>query len=381
MALAERCVKLSQVPEFLEEPALVETDFEEGDSVDDGLGVYLLDFEEKDEPGDLGSEEEDPVSSYVDGMKRFDEPTMAADEPTKEINLGTDESPKFRKLTLVHTPRAQNILADSLASLASSIPIPLGRSSETVSVQRLKIPSHADPWFSQLKSPSLRVHALSKEPEIDLDDSHPWYFDIENYLKDGSFPDYATSSDRRAIHRVSERYKIIGGILYKKSLNGVYLRCLDEIESQSIVEAAYSSECGGHEPKRHWQTIQRHKMHEVHKNPLRDKSFVDIIIGACPWWYIWSLAPHSSLLSPSLGLCLRELLTSSSSLSRRRSGRGGRVAVDASGRSPPRTTDESPRDRMSSSDAKADPVLTYASYWACHCCSRRLFSTRFFKIS
>ncbi|MQM12598.1 hypothetical protein Taro_045516, partial [Colocasia esculenta] len=72
---------------------------------------------------------------------------------------------EFRKLTLVHTPRAQNILANSLASLASSIPIPLGRSFEAVSVQRLKVPSHADLWFSQLKSPSFRVHALSKEPE------------------------------------------------------------------------------------------------------------------------------------------------------------------------------------------------------------------------
>ncbi|MQL78029.1 hypothetical protein Taro_010444 [Colocasia esculenta] len=84
-----------QVPEFLEEPALVESNFEEGDSVDDGLGVYLLDFDEKGELGDLGSEEEDPVSSYVDGTRRFDEPTMAADEPTKEVNLGTEEFPKI----------------------------------------------------------------------------------------------------------------------------------------------------------------------------------------------------------------------------------------------------------------------------------------------
>ncbi|MQL71355.1 hypothetical protein Taro_003675, partial [Colocasia esculenta] len=79
---------------FDKEPALVEADFEEGESVDDALGVYLLDFDEKDELGDHGSEEEDPVGSYVDGTKRFDEPTMAAYEPTKEINLCTEESPK-----------------------------------------------------------------------------------------------------------------------------------------------------------------------------------------------------------------------------------------------------------------------------------------------
>ncbi|MQL77281.1 hypothetical protein Taro_009695 [Colocasia esculenta] len=44
---------------------------EKGYSVDEGLGVYLLDFDEEDERGDLGSEEEDPVSSYVDGTKRL----------------------------------------------------------------------------------------------------------------------------------------------------------------------------------------------------------------------------------------------------------------------------------------------------------------------
>ncbi|MQL94243.1 hypothetical protein Taro_026899 [Colocasia esculenta] len=61
---------------------------------------------------------------------------------------------------------------------------------------------------------------------------------------------------------------------------------------------------------------------------------------------------HSSLLSPLPGLCLRQLLTSSSSsLSRRQSGRGGLSAVDAYGCGPPRPTNESPRDRRSSRDA------------------------------
>ncbi|MQM09044.1 hypothetical protein Taro_041904, partial [Colocasia esculenta] len=70
---------------------------------------------------------------------------------------------------------------------------------------------------------------------------------------------------------------------------------------------------------------------------------------------------HSSLLSPSLGLGLRELLTSSSSLSRRLSGTGGLVAVEASGRaSAPRPTDGSPNDTMSSRDPNTDPILPAA---------------------
>ncbi|MQM14451.1 hypothetical protein Taro_047384 [Colocasia esculenta] len=94
LALAEKCAELSRVPEFLEELTLVETNFIEGDSVDDGLGVYLLDFDEENEPRDLGLEEDDLVSAYVDGTKRFDEPTMAIDVLTNKINLGTEESLK-----------------------------------------------------------------------------------------------------------------------------------------------------------------------------------------------------------------------------------------------------------------------------------------------
>src|SRR5262249_378174 len=56
---------------------------------------------------------------------------------------------EFRKLTYVHTPRSQNILADSLASLASSLDIPLDQSDETIVVRRMDFPSFHDPWFER----------------------------------------------------------------------------------------------------------------------------------------------------------------------------------------------------------------------------------------
>ncbi|MQL80350.1 hypothetical protein Taro_012781 [Colocasia esculenta] len=178
MALAERCAKLSQVPEFLENPTLMESDFEEGDSEDDGLGVYLLDFNEEDESGDPGMQE----------------------------------------------------------------------------------PENRNKPF-KCKSPQNST------------------------------------------------------------------------------------------------TMIKFKVH--------------VITGAYPWMYNWSTSPHSSLRSPSAGLCLRDLLTSSSSLSRRRSRRGGLDAVDASGRcTPPRTMEGSPRDTMSSSEANAEPVLAGVACWAYRCCSR-----------
>ena len=55
----------------------------------DGLGVYELMLEE----GNDDSEDDNPTKMYSTGEKRFDEPTSAVVEPTKEINLGTEDDP------------------------------------------------------------------------------------------------------------------------------------------------------------------------------------------------------------------------------------------------------------------------------------------------
>ena len=39
-------------------------------------------------------EDDDPAKMYSTGKKRFDEPTSAVEEPTKEINLGTEDDPR-----------------------------------------------------------------------------------------------------------------------------------------------------------------------------------------------------------------------------------------------------------------------------------------------
>ena len=39
------------------------------------------------------SKEHDPSKMYSTGEKRFDEPTLAVEEPIKEINLGMEDDP------------------------------------------------------------------------------------------------------------------------------------------------------------------------------------------------------------------------------------------------------------------------------------------------
>jgi len=160
---------------------------------------------------------------------------------------------QFKKLAYVHTPRSQNILANSLASLASSLEIPLNRNSETIVVRTMDSPAIYDPWFekfTRVKSEDVEgekeeVVVLDEDTE-QFDDGNPWYFDIENYCRDKSFPDYATSDDKKTLKRIAYRYKILGGLLYKKAFSGLLLRCIADPECLHIMSEAHASECGGH---------------------------------------------------------------------------------------------------------------------------------------
>ena len=84
--------------------------FQVDDQLTDGLGVYELMPEEDDD----GSEEEDPAKMYSTGEKRFDEPTSAVEEPTKEINLGTKDDPQTIIISLNLNPKEEHALINVL---------------------------------------------------------------------------------------------------------------------------------------------------------------------------------------------------------------------------------------------------------------------------
>ena len=69
----------------------IEEIFEADRQLTDGLSIYEITSEEE---NDDESEDEDPAKMYSTGEKRFDEPTSAVEEPTKEINLGTENDPR-----------------------------------------------------------------------------------------------------------------------------------------------------------------------------------------------------------------------------------------------------------------------------------------------
>ena len=80
----------------------VEEIFQADDQLTDGLGVYEIMSEEE---NDDDSEDDDPAKMYSTGEKRFDEPTSAVEEPTKEINLGTEDDLQTVIISLNLDPR------------------------------------------------------------------------------------------------------------------------------------------------------------------------------------------------------------------------------------------------------------------------------------
>ena len=62
------------------------------------------------EENDDDSKDDDPAKMYSTGEKRFDEPTTAVEEPTKEINLGTKNNPRILIISLNLNPEEESAL-------------------------------------------------------------------------------------------------------------------------------------------------------------------------------------------------------------------------------------------------------------------------------
>jgi len=74
----------------------------------------------------------------------------------------------------------------------------------------------------------------------------PWYQHIYKYLKDDFINTKLDRRDQVRMKRLATRYVIIGDILYKRSFNGILLRCLLSEDIDTALELAHGGACGGH---------------------------------------------------------------------------------------------------------------------------------------
>ncbi|RVW98926.1 Transposon Ty3-I Gag-Pol polyprotein [Vitis vinifera] len=125
---------------------------------------------------------------------------------------------RFDDLRYVHLPRAQNRFADALATLTSSVDISIDAVVRPLLIELRFAPAY---------------YCLIGETEVQ--DDLPWYQDIYQFLRSGTYPEVATAKDHRALRHLATRFVICGDTLYKRSTDGMLLLCLDQVSVDRVM--------------------------------------------------------------------------------------------------------------------------------------------------
>ncbi|XP_071912458.1 uncharacterized protein [Coffea arabica] len=136
-------------------------------------------------------------------------------------------------VTIEHIPRNFNQQADSLARVASMITLPSHRNQISI-CQNWVIPPmfDEDDDGEEENTYHIFVHEIEKED---------WRHLIVDYLNHGKLPE--DSKKRVDIRRRAPRFIYYKGTLYRRSFDGVFLRCLGEDEAMQAMEDAHSGIC------------------------------------------------------------------------------------------------------------------------------------------
>ncbi|XP_058009380.1 uncharacterized protein LOC131183173 [Hevea brasiliensis] len=136
----------------------------------------------------------------------------------------------FEEVTMKHMPRAQNQMADALATLASLWEKGDQKLTQPVILMRSRIPCYEGLIIAHL----------------DLEDEMKWYEDIRRYLEVREYPQSANSRDRATIRRLATQFNLARGQLYKRFFEGLLLLCVTKKQSEQIMEEVHAGVCGPH---------------------------------------------------------------------------------------------------------------------------------------
>ena len=82
--------------------------------------------------------------------------------------------------------------------------------------------------------------------ETEVQDDLPWYHEIYQLLRFGTYLEAATTKDRRALGQLATRFVICGETLYRRSTDGMLLLCLDRAFADRVMRKVHAAVCGPH---------------------------------------------------------------------------------------------------------------------------------------
>ena len=77
-------------------------------------------------------------------------------------------------------------------------------------------------------------------------DGRPWYYDIKRYLESGIYPEEASNNQKKTIRRLAKNYFPSGEILFRRTPDLGFLRCVDAAEANKLINEVHIGVCGPH---------------------------------------------------------------------------------------------------------------------------------------
>jgi len=152
----------------------------------------------------------------------------------------------FRNFFIDHIPRQQNVHADALASLAASLALP-ARVVEKILVYShdLYCPRFAYEDHQKPTGDCQVKEALETSTGPELKD---WRFSYIDYALYDILPE--NPKEAAVIRRKAPKfyYNAITRTLYRRSQDGILLRCLSQKEAQEVLIETHDGICGAHQP-------------------------------------------------------------------------------------------------------------------------------------
>ncbi|VFQ82595.1 unnamed protein product [Cuscuta campestris] len=171
----------------------------------------------------------------VSRVQVYTDSRLVVGQITGEFEAKEERMKRYRDMTLAvlgkfefkleHIPRAQNAEADVLSKLSVESPEYI---SKIATIEELVTPS--------LNSSEV-IWVSADPPE--------WLDRLAIYIEDGESPE--DPQEARLLRMRAPTYKIQDGVLYKRSYNGVLLRCLRATEAKALMEEIHEEVCAAHQ--------------------------------------------------------------------------------------------------------------------------------------
>ncbi|VFQ72064.1 unnamed protein product [Cuscuta campestris] len=171
----------------------------------------------------------------VSRVQVYSDSRLVVGQITGEFEAKEERMKRYRDLSLEmlgrfefkleHIPRAQNAEADVLSKLSAESPEYI---SKLATIEELVTPSLSN---------SEVIWVSADPPE--------WLDRLAKYIEDGEAP--KDPQKARLLRMRAPTYKVQDGILYKRSHNGVLLRCLRAAEAKALMEEIHEGVCAAHQ--------------------------------------------------------------------------------------------------------------------------------------